>query len=168
MRGWKLAAIVAAALAVVAVAQAGTRSGGGGTVNAAHNAKFGSLLVNAGGMTLYHYTAEKRGSIACTGACTQLWPPVLVKTKPIAGAGIVAGKLSTIKRPDGTKQVTYAGFALYRYAADKKAGDVKGQGVEGAWFAVTSAGTLAKAKTPVSNPTPPPTTTNGGYGGYGP
>src|SRR5207248_11796027 len=117
MRGWKLAAIVAAALAVVAVAQAGTRSGG--TVSAAHNAKFGSLLVNAGGMTLYHYTAEKRGSIACTAACTKFWPPLLVKTKPIAGAGIVAAKLSTIKRPDGTKQVTYAGFPPYRYAADK-------------------------------------------------
>jgi hypothetical protein len=57
--------------------------------------------------------------------------------------------------------------ALYRYSLDKKAGDVKGQGVEGIWYAVTPAGTLAKAVT-----TPPPTTTatttttGGGYG-YG-
>ena len=50
-----------------------------------------------------------------------------------------------MKRPDGTTQVTYAGFPLYRYSGDKKPGDVKGQGFQGVWHAVTSAGTLAKA-----------------------
>ena len=38
-------------------------------------------------------------------------------TKPKAGAGISAAKLSTVKRPDGSTQVTYAGFPLYRYWA---------------------------------------------------
>ncbi len=83
------------------------------------------------------------------------------------GSGATASKLGTIKRPDGHTQVTYNGLALYRYSADRKPGDVKGQGVEGNWFAVTPAGTLATAAT-----TPPPTTTatttttGGGYG-YG-
>ena len=98
-------------------------------------------------MTLYHYTPDKRGVIKCTAACAKFWPPLVVPrgTKPKAGAGISAAKLSTVKRPDGTTQVTYAGFPLYRYSGDTKAGDVKGQGFQGVWHAVTSAGTLAKA-----------------------
>jgi len=67
--------------------------------------------------------------------------------KPTAGAGISTSKLSTVKRPDGRTQVTYAGFPLYRYSGDKKPGDVKGQGFQKIWFAVTSKGTLAKAGT---------------------
>ena len=51
-------------------------------------------------------------------------------TKPTAGPGVLLSKLGTIKRPDGGLQVTYHGLALYRYAPDRKAGDVKGQGVE--------------------------------------
>src|SRR5581483_10722911 len=94
--GRKVATGVLVALAGAALATAATRTGTGGTVRAAQNGTFGSLLVTGSGMTLYHYTAEKRGSIACTGACTKLWPPLLVKTKPTAGAGATAGKLSTI------------------------------------------------------------------------
>lgn len=159
-------------VAGVGVAMAATMSGKSGTVKAAHNSKYGSLLVNAAGMTLYHYTPDKHGTIKCTAACAKFWPPLIVArgAKPKAGAGVSAAKLSTVRRPDGTIQVTYAGLTLYRYSADKKPGDVKGQGVEGAWHAVTPAGTLAKASSPVGTTTQAGTTTNGGggYGGYGP
>jgi predicted lipoprotein with Yx(FWY)xxD motif len=167
---WLVAAV--ALLAGVGVAMGATMSGGSGTVNAAHNSKFGSLLVSATGMTLYHYTSDKRGTIKCTGACATFWPPLLVKgsARPKAGAGVHAASLSTMTRPDGTTQVAYAGLTLYRYSGDKKPGDVKGQGFQGKWFAVTSAGTLAKASNTGGTPAPPaPTTTGGGgYGGYGP
>jgi Secreted repeat of unknown function len=53
-------------------------------------------------------------------------------------------------------------MALYRYSLDKKPGDVKGQGVEGIWFAVTPAGKLAKAGASATA-----ATTTGGGGGYG-
>jgi len=171
--GKVIAGLVAAAVSAGG-ATAAVMSSGAGTVKAASNGTFGSLLVTAGGMTLYHYTAEKGHAIACTGACAKFWPPLLVTTTPTAGAGVTAGKLSTVKRPDGKTQVTYAGLALYRYAADKKPGDVKGQGVEGKWFAVTSTGALAKAATSGGYAAPPPPTTtptttgDGGYGGYNP
>ena len=89
--------------------------------------KFGSLLVSAAGMTLYHYTPDKHGTIKCTAACAKFWPPLLVKrgAQPKAGAGVSAAKLSTVKRPDGTTQVAYAGLTLYRYSGDKKPGDVR-------------------------------------------
>src|SRR5262249_30742976 len=86
-------------------------------------------------------------------------------TKPVAGPGLIASKLGTIKRPDGGVQITYNGLALYRYAGDKKAGQTNGQGVEGSWYAVTSAGKITKAKVttasaPSSSATPVP---NGGW-----
>ena len=37
--------------------------------------------------------------------------------------------IATIKRPDGSHQVTFDGRPLYYYSKDTKAGDVNGQGV---------------------------------------
>ena len=150
----------------IAVAMAATMSKGHtGTVKAAKNATYGSLLVSSSGLTLYHLTSEKPGSIACIGTCATVWPPLVLSSsaKVKSGSGITASKLGTIMRPDGRLQVTYNGLALYRYAPDKKAGEVKGQGVGGVWFAVTPAGTLAKA----GAVPPAPTTTTTGGGGYG-
>ena len=152
------AAVLLAIAGVGAAMAATSTTAKGGTVKAAHNATYGSLLVSAAGMTLYHYTPDRNGAIKCTaaGACAQIWPPLLVKAgvKPTAGAGVSAAKLSTVKRPDGKIQVTYAGFPLYRFSGDANPGQVKGQGYMKLWYAVTSKGALAKA-------------TSGGGGGYG-
>ena len=88
----------------VAVAMATTMSHGhSGTVKAAHNATYGSLLVSSSGMTLYHLTSEKPRSITCTGKCATFWPPLVLSggAKLKAGSGATASKLGTIKRPDG-------------------------------------------------------------------
>ena len=107
----------------------------------------GKLVVNSVGLTLYHYTDEAKGKIGCTGSCKSFWPPEMAgAAKPVAGPGINAAKLGTIKRPDGGLQVTYNGLALYRYAGDKKPGDTKGQGVESSWYAVTPAGTITRPR----------------------
>jgi len=164
-RALPLALLALLAVVGIAVAMAATMSHGrNGTVKAANNSSYGSLLVSSSGMTLYHMTSEKPGSIKCTGACATLWPPLVLSgnSKPKAGSGASASKLAMIKRPDGQIQVTYDGLPLYRYGLDKKPGEVKGQGIEGIWFAVTAAGGLAKAQAP----TPATTTTNRG-GGYG-
>jgi predicted lipoprotein with Yx(FWY)xxD motif len=158
-----LLAAVGASVAVAATAASH------GTVNSVASAKYGSLLATANGRTLYHMTSEKRGKIVCTGACTSFWPPLVIKAgaKPTAGSGIKQSKLGTVKRPDGSIQVTYNGYALYRYANDKKRGDVKGQGVEHIWFAVTAAGTLAKAGGGSTTTTTPSTTNDTTTSGYG-
>ena len=61
---WMLRGVVllAVAAAGVGVAMAATMSSKSGTVRAAHNGKYGSLLVSAAGMTLYHYTPDKHGT----------------------------------------------------------------------------------------------------------
>ena len=133
-------------------------------VKTAHNTTYGSLLVSSSGLTLYHLTSETKGAIKCRAGCATLWPPVLVKggAMPTAGAGLTAAKLGTIRRPGGQTQVTYNGLPLYRYSADKKSGQVRGEGVGGVWFAVSSAGKIVRPAPAASSTTT--TTSSGGYG----
>ena len=135
--------------AVPLAALAGGSLAGGAVLPTVKTAKIGTLgkvVVSASGRTLYHYTDETKGKVACSGGCAKLWPPLLVKTgaKPVAGAGIVASKLGVLKRPDGTFQVTYGGLGLYLYTGDKKAGDANGEALEASWYAVSPAAKIVK------------------------
>ena len=142
------------------------------TVKSAASETYGNLIVTAGGLSLYHLNSEKKGTIACSGGCAKAWPPLLVATgvKPTAGTGIAAAKLGTIKRPDGRMQLTYNGLALYRFASDKKPGDLKGEDVSD-WYLVTAAGKIAKPASGEDNGTAttpaqaPATTTTPAAGG---
>jgi predicted lipoprotein with Yx(FWY)xxD motif len=138
------------------------------TIRAATNSQLGGkIVVDSAGFTLYHLMSEPKGSITCTGGCRQIWPPLLVtgNAKPLAGPGLVAAKVGTIKRPDGGVQVTYNGYALYLYKADTHAGQANGQGFQHAWYVLTPAGSVMKASMAAASPptTTTATTTTGGY-----
>ncbi len=93
------------------------------------------------------------------------WPPVTVNDlSEVKLANVSKGLVGVLERADGTKQLTLGGWALYRYKDDKKAGDAKGQGMNGTWFASTPEGKKAQAK---ANPAPAPEQDSGGGGGYG-
>jgi predicted lipoprotein with Yx(FWY)xxD motif len=138
-------------------------SGGSGTVvKTASNSKLGAtVLVDSQGMTLYHLSAEQQGKFICTSsACLQVWHPLTV-TAASTPTGSVA--LATVKRPDGSVQVTYKGEPLYTFAQDTAPGQTNGQGIKdvGTWSAVTTSSAS-------SSPTPATTTTESGKGGgYG-
>jgi predicted lipoprotein with Yx(FWY)xxD motif len=88
------------------------------------------LLVDQTGKALYSADQEKTGTIMCTGACTSIWLPLKAPAsgKPTAGDG-VSGKVGTVKRPDGTTQVTLDGRPLYRFAEDTQQGKATGDNV---------------------------------------
>ena len=149
--------IVVAGIVVVALAVAacGSSSGGGygGGSSAAKSSgkgsvalastKLGKVLVDGNGRTLYLFEADKGAMSKCDGACASAWPPLTTSGKPTAGAGVVAAKLGTAKRPDGTTGVTYDGHPLYTYAGDGAAGQTTGEGLTdyGApWYALSAAG----------------------------
>jgi len=113
-------------------------------VKSVQNGVLGKILVNGSGRTLYHYSSEAKNAVKCTAACAATWPPLYVAAgvTPVAAPGVTASLLSTVKRPDGKLQVTYKGLALYLFSGDKKAGDVKGQGLSGSWHAITPAGAI--------------------------
>jgi predicted lipoprotein with Yx(FWY)xxD motif len=88
----------------------------------------GQILVDEEGMTLYYFQKDQKGSgkSKCEGACAAAWPPLLTEGKPEATTGVKTAMLGTIKRQDGTTQVTYAGWPLYTFVEDKKPGEDNG------------------------------------------
>jgi predicted lipoprotein with Yx(FWY)xxD motif len=161
--------VVLAALAVAGVLAAacggnGSGSGGGGIYGgggssptsgpsgaatvAAASSKLGQILVDGNGRTLYLFQKDQPDQSACVGGCAAAWPPDQSSGTPKAGSGVQASLLGTIKRSDGTTQVTYDHHPLYYYSGDSGAGQQNGQGLNafGAkWFAVTPAGKAAGA-----------------------
>jgi predicted lipoprotein with Yx(FWY)xxD motif len=108
--------------------------------------KYGDVLFDQKGLALYYDTADKPPHFNCTGGCLSFWPAlVLPKGQKAATAGKGVTGLGTIKSPEGV-QVTWKGKPLYTYAADGK-GTVKGQGIQGIWFAARPATLTAAAKT---------------------
>jgi predicted lipoprotein with Yx(FWY)xxD motif len=97
----------------------------------------GMVLADDHGLTLYYYSADKRGSgtSVCTGGCATAWPPLAAPVKAPAGVRL-PGRLGVITRPDGVKQVTLKGYPLYLYIGDKAPGQVKGNGIGGAWHVI--------------------------------
>ena len=64
--------------------------------------------------------------VLCTNACVSFWKPLTI------GAGAptshsLPGTLGVVRRPDGTRQMTYDGKLLYSFAEDKP-GEVTGNG----------------------------------------
>ena len=104
-----------------------------GILMMSNDPKLGDFLVDAKGMTLYMYTKDTAGVSNCTGDCLKAWPPLVATADMLAGAG-VPGKLGSITRADGIKQVTYNDMPLYYWASDTKPGDTTGQGVGGVWY----------------------------------
>jgi predicted lipoprotein with Yx(FWY)xxD motif len=98
----------------------------------------GTVLVDAQGHTLYRFTPESNGHIACAAGCTPTWPPLTVASgEQLKAQGSLSGTLATLQRPDGAMQATYNGWPLYRYGGDTASGTANGQGIAGKWFAVT-------------------------------
>ncbi|HWQ05323.1 MAG TPA: plastocyanin/azurin family copper-binding protein [Longilinea sp.] len=115
------------------------------TVNTVDNPTLGKILVNSQGMTLYLYTKDTPNTSNCYDKCATNWPPLLVTGTPTGGVDIDTAKLGTTKRTDGSMQVTYNGWPLYTYIADKKAGDTTGQNVGSVWFVISPAGDQVSA-----------------------
>jgi predicted lipoprotein with Yx(FWY)xxD motif len=120
--------------------------------------KVGTVLTTASGLTLYRFTQDPTGKSVCTGVCAKAWPPLTVaKGVHVQGPKGVKG-LSVINVGHGRWQVAFHHVALYRFVGDKKKGQIHGQGVENAWFAVMKSGIPASASTPATTlPTPAPT-----------
>jgi predicted lipoprotein with Yx(FWY)xxD motif len=92
------------------------------------------------GMTLYYYTPDTVGTgstppvSACTGGCLQAWP-AFVATGAVLPSKVAAA-LTSFDRGGGVMQSAWKGHPLYRFGADKKPGDVKGDKVGNVWFVV--------------------------------
>ena len=150
-----LPAAAAAAAVVAACSSSGTPSGTSAPSGAssAHvaaavglkTAKIGgvTVLTNAKGFTLYSFAPDTSTTSRCNGTCAQNWPPV----KPATASG-VKGAFGTIKRSDGSTQLTFHGHPLYTFVGDTSPGQAKGNGVNafgGLWHEAPASGGAAPA-----------------------
>ena len=141
---------------------------GPATVSAASTTSYGRVLVvgsgDYAGCSLYLLTSDQLHALngapfACSDNAnalklpcdSDLWPALLTKGAPIAGPGVNPRLLGTVTRTDfdfltggsSVKQVTYAGYPLYRFFLDKAAGDTQGANLDdpvtsppGVWYLV--------------------------------
>ena len=166
---------------------------GPATVSAASTTSYGRVLVvgsgDYAGCSLYLLTSDQLHALSGADfACSDnmnvlkmpcdsdLWPALLTKRAPIAGPGVNPRLLGTVTRTDfdlpgvsSVKQVTYAGYPLYRFFLDQAAGETQGANLDdpvtsppGIWYlADPSRGTPATGQAQLQLETAP-------VGGTGP
>jgi predicted lipoprotein with Yx(FWY)xxD motif len=144
------------------------------TVQTANNAKFGTILVDGQGRTLYTLTNNGK-AVACSGACATVWPPALLpsgQNSVTAGSGV--NNVSTVSA-NGGQEVAVNGLPLYRFSGDASAGAANGDGINsfgGIWHVVkigggTSGSGSTGGGTATTGGSGSTTTTSGGSsGGY--
>ena len=107
------------------------------------SSRYGHILVDGDGKTLYLFTRERGRRSRCYGDCAAAWPPYTASGAPVAGPGLNQSKLGTTTRRGGARQVTYAGHPLYYYVNDRRPGQILCQNVVefgGTWLVVSPAG----------------------------
>ena len=95
-----------------------------------------TVVTNGKGFTLYSFAPDTPTTSKCYGTCAAYWPPVIGTSS--AGSGL-PGKTGTIKRTDGSTQLTYDGHPLYTYVGDTAPGQASGNHVNlngGLWLEV--------------------------------
>jgi predicted lipoprotein with Yx(FWY)xxD motif len=119
------------------------RMSGQGTTISVESTRLGQVVVDGSGRTVYVFQADTSTQSTCYSACAQAWPPVITAGHPQTGSGASGALLGTTARKDGTTEVTYGGHPLYYFIADKKPGDMRGQGINqfGAkWYVLAPSG----------------------------
>jgi predicted lipoprotein with Yx(FWY)xxD motif len=139
--GAGVAGAVVLAAAVLAAAVASAAGPATATAGSLRTATIGGahVLTNSRGFTLYWFAPDTPTTSKCYGGCAAYWPPL----KGPARATGISGKFGTIKRTDGTMQVTYNGHPLYTYIGDSGPGQAHGNNLNingGLWHEVTVPG----------------------------
>ena len=148
MKGLKTVVFGITVLAVLAFAGVGAAvasSGSSARVStvASGSSALGRIIVDSRGHTLYLFEKDRRGASACSGACLVYWPPLLTSGAPTATKGARPSLLGSIRRADGTRQVTYAGHPLYLFSGDTRRGQTNGEGLKdfgAGWYVLMPSG----------------------------
>jgi len=95
-----------------------------------------TVLTNAKGFTLYSFAPDTPATSKCYGSCAAYWPPV---TGTPAASSALPGRVGTLKRTDGSEQLTYNGHPLYTYVGDSAPGQARGNNLNlngGLWHEI--------------------------------
>jgi predicted lipoprotein with Yx(FWY)xxD motif len=117
-----------------------------------------------GARSLYTLSFDGKNMTTCTGPCSAVWPPLLTGHRAMAGPGVSRNGIGTLRRPDGSLQVTYHGHPVYFFAFDLGAfapsGLTNGEYLidamaDGVWYTVLPQGTPDPGTTTVGSESSP-------------
>ena len=95
-----------------------------------------TVLTNARGFTVYWFAPDTPAASKCYGSCAAYWPPVTGTATASPG---LPGRIGTITRTGGARQLTYDGHPLYTYIGDTAPGQANGNNLNlngGLWHVV--------------------------------
>jgi predicted lipoprotein with Yx(FWY)xxD motif len=103
------------------------------------------ILVGPRGQTLFLFNRDQNGTSHCHGRCARNWRPVLASGRVVAspGSGVKQRWLSTTRRRQGNRQVTYDHIRLYVNVGHTRPGSLNGDHTNefgGRWYAVPVGG----------------------------
>jgi predicted lipoprotein with Yx(FWY)xxD motif len=135
------AALAVAALVLLAVAVAGASPPAPAATSTGTGLKTTTIggttvLTNAQGFTLYWFAPDTPATSKCYGSCAAYWPPVTGTATASPG---LPGRIGTITRTGGARQLTYNGHPLYTYIGDSAPGQANGNNLNlngGLWHEV--------------------------------
>jgi predicted lipoprotein with Yx(FWY)xxD motif len=117
----------------------------------------GPILATGGGDTLYDFVPDTPTHSACLNdGCVFDWPPLIASGAARVGKGVDRALVGTLRRPDGSTQLSYGGHPLYTYNNDVSPGVVMGQAIDqdgGLWYVLNAKGqqiTTSFAVTPAN------------------
>lgn len=101
----------------------------------ARTQEHGPYIADQNGRALYLLEQDPKGESTCYDACAGVWPPYLAPqgTPRAMDPAVQAGLIGTIRRRDGSMQVTYGGKPLYYYTKDQGPGQATGHDFRDQW-----------------------------------
>ncbi len=135
------AAVPATGNGTPAQAVPNTGAQGAAEIAVAKHGKYGDILVDGSGRTLYMFIGDGLNTPTCYSPCTKLWEPFISASGGVAvGQGVSSSLVGIVIRTGGRRQVVYNGHPLYYSSKDTAPGDINGQGMKDAWFVVSPSG----------------------------
>jgi predicted lipoprotein with Yx(FWY)xxD motif len=126
----------------------------------------GSILTDSSGKTIYRFAIDAIGVSKCTATCLKYWPIVPAPAATPATISGVNAAIGSLTRPDGTKQLTVAGWPVYTFTGDSGPGTTSGQGKNlsgGLWWVVSDNGAAVSSAPSASAATSTTPSSGGGY-----
>jgi len=169
--GWRLRRptfVVPAAFALFALTVSACAAGGNVTTLSAppttdpsltltlQKSPAGPILATGNGDTLYDFVPDTPTHSACINdGCVFQWPPFVVNGPVRVQKGLDPSLVWTLKRPDGSRQLSYGGHPLYTYNLDVTPGMVTGQAIDqngGLWYVLGRSGNQITTSFSVQSP----------------
>lgn len=101
----------------------------------------GPIVVDGQGFVLYRFDEDSADPprSRCVSECTKEWLPVPA-VRNLRVVGIDRQLVGQVIRPDGSAQLTLAGWPVYGYRGDRMPGDTNGHQRDNRWYVIAPDG----------------------------